>query len=285
MPLETETNSQNDIKKEYCVRKCDHKGRLICSAYFESFIRGIGMDHQGFLYVVCSAADSQVFKLDKDFNPVRITCYGSSKYLGLAYELLVTSNCVLVCSQNKRSICIFDLNLNLHFNLDLGFSPIGITNLNGTRYIVTGKGTIGVIDIDFESRKYKIMTLNEMKTNHGTEEFKEVSNFRSICTSNEYLLVTEENDQNGRLLCLQFIDNQLRCVTTEKDFSQHCSDTCDKKCSPQVVTHCNDGANYYSQGCFDGKFHIVRVTIENNVMTTEKMFEKLYVHKCIMFKI
>ena len=268
MPLETETNSQDDTEKKYCVRKCDHKGRLIRSAYFRSFIRGIGMDHQGFLYVVCSAADSQIFKLDKDFNPVRKTANESSRYLGLAYELLVTSDHVLVCSHNKMRICILDLNLNLHFNLNLSFGPIGITNLNGTRYIVTGKGTIGVIDIDFESRKYKIMTLNEMKIDHDTEKFK-VSNFRSICTSNEYLLVTEENGQNVRLLCLQLIDNQLRCVTIEKDFSKHCSDTCDKNCSPQVVTHCNDGANYYSQGSFDGNFHIVRVTI----MKTEKMFD------------
>ena len=226
------------------------------------------MDHQGFLYVVCSAADSKVFKLDKDFNAVQMTCHESSRYLGMAYELLVTSDHVLVCS-NKMSICIFDLNLNLHFNLNLSFSPLGITNLHGTRYIVTTKGTIGVIDIDFESRKYKIMTLNEMKTNNGTEEFKEVSNFRSICTSNDYLLVTEINETGGRLLCLQLIDNQLRCVTTEKGFSKHCSDTCGMKCSPQVVTHCNDGANYYSQGCFDGNFHIVRVTI----MKTEKMFD------------
>ena len=269
MPLETETNSQDYTEKEYCVRKCDHKGRLICSAYFKSFIRGIGMDHQGFLYVVFSAADSKVFKLDKDFNPVRMTCHESSRYLGMAYELLVTSDHVLVCSQDKMRICIFDLNLNLHFYLNLSFSPLGITNLHGTRYIVTAKGTIGVIDIDFESRKYKMMKLNEMKTNHGTEEFKEVSIFRSICTSNEYLLVTEINKTGGRLLCLQFIDNQLRCVTSEKDFSKHCSDTCDKKCSPVVVTHCNDCANYYSQGRFDGNFHIVRVTI----MKTEKMFD------------
>ena len=271
MPLETETNSQDNTEKKYCVQKCDHKGKLICSAYFKSFIRGIGMDHQGFLYVVCSAVNSQVFKLDKDFNPVRKTANELSRYLGVAYELLVMSDHVLVCSMNKRSICILDLNLNLHFNLNLNFGPLGITIFNG-RYIVTGKGTIGVIDMDFKSKTYKIMTLKEMKIDHGTEVFKKDSIFRSICASNEYLLVTEINETGGRLLCLQLIGNHLRCVAIKKGFSQHCSDTCDKKCSPQVVTHCN-GASYYSQGRFDGKYHIVRVTIQNNVMKTKKMFD------------
>ena len=253
-------------------KKCRRGERLIKSVYFTTFIRGIAIDQKGFIYVVCSAADSQVFKLDKNLNPLRVTNSGSSEHFGMAYELLVTEDHVLVCSAKK--ICILNLNLDHKFNLNLDFVPYGITILHG-KYFITGDMTIGVIDIDFEKNNFKIMKWTRMEVNDGNEDFQQNSHFRGICASNEHLLVTEINKTDSnyrRLLCLQFVDNRLRYVDVKRDFSEHCSDVCKKeKCSPVVVTHYN-GENYYSQGSFDEEFHIVRATIKNNTLKTEKLF-------------
>ena len=254
-------------------KKCRRGERLTESVYFTSFIRGIAID-QDSIYVVCSAADSQVFKLDKNLNPLRVTGSRSSEHFGMAYALLVTKDHVLVCSAKK--ICILNLNLDHKFNLNLDFVPYGITILNG-KYFITGDTTIGVIDIDFEKNNFKIMKWTRMEVKDGNEDFQENSRFRGICASNEYLLVTEVNKTDSnyrRLLCLQLIENRLRCVDVKRGFSEHCIDVCDKEiCSPVVVTHCNEENDYYSQGYFDGVFHIVRVIIENNTLETKKLFD------------
>ena len=279
-PQQTEADSQDH--PEYCLRKCDHKGKLIQCVYLKNFIRGLGLDQQkDYIYVVCSAADSQVFKLDKNMNAVQRTCNEASEHLGTAYELLVTSKHVLVCSTHKNKICILDFNLKLCFYLDLSFDPLelsfdplGITVLNG-KYFFTAKGTIGAVEIDLKENMYRIMIWEGMKTNNSAEIFNKKSIFRGICTSNNYLIVTEMNEADGRLLCLQCKDNQLRCVTFKKGFSKHCNHNCDMKfrCSPVVVTYGND-ANYYSQGYHGGKFHIVKATItQNNILKTKKIFD------------
>ena len=255
-------------------KKCRRGERLIESVYFTSFIRGIAMDQEGSIYVVRSAPDSQVFKLDKNLNPLRVTCSRSSEHFKTAYQLLVTANYVLVCSAKK--ISILNLNLDHIFNLNLDFVPYGITILHG-KHFITGDKIIAVIDMDLEnSNNFKIMKWTRMEVNDGNEDFQENSYFRGICASNEYLLVTEVNDTDSnyrRLLCLQLIDNRLRCVAVKRGFSEHCGDLCDKeRCSPVVIAHCN-GENYYSQGYFDGVFHIVRVTITNNTLETKKLFD------------
>ena len=225
----------------------------------------------GSIYVVRSAPDSQVFKLDKNLNPFRVTNSGSSEHFETAYELLVTEYYVLVCSAKK--ICILNLNLDHKFNLNLDFVPYGITFLHG-KYFITGDKIIAAIDMDLEnSNNFKIMKWKRMKRNNGNENFQQKSRFRGICASDKYLLVTEVNKTDSnyrRLLCLQFIDNQLRCVAVKRGFSEHCSDVL---CSPVVVAHYKGENYYYSQGYFDGEFHIVRVTKENNTLKTNEHFD------------
>ena len=229
---------------------------------------------------MCSTAKSQVFKLDEDLNRVRMSCDESSQYLGLAYQLLVTSKNLLVCSKDKCNICIFDLELTLLFNINLKFIPLGITVLNNNTYFVSAKGKIGVMDIDIQEQECKISKIiiqKGMKVNDDVEVFNKESEFRGICTSNKCLLVTEVNKTDSnyrRLLYLEFIGNQLKRVAVEKDFSKHCSEVCNKeKCSPVVVAHCN-GVDYFSQGYFNGKFHVVRVTLtKKHIMQTKKLFD------------
>ena len=64
-----------------------------------------------------------------------------------------------------------------------------------------------------------------MKVRGNFESFQEQANFRGICASKDYLLVTEVNENsNGHLLCLQVTDDQLECVTIKNKFSEHCID-------------------------------------------------------------
>ena len=149
---------------------CEHEGELICSVYMERFIREIGLNQQGCIYVVCSDSNSEVFKLNTDMKALQRTHNDTGEHLGLAYELLVTSDKVLACSQNQKKICILDYGLNLCYYLDLGFDPCGITHFNG-RYFVTARGKIGVIDINFGSKNNYVVTREKMKMNYGTEGF------------------------------------------------------------------------------------------------------------------
>ena len=119
------------------------------------------------------------------------------------------------------------------------------------QFFVVGKGTVATINIDFESKKYSIMEWKQMKVRGDFESFQKQANFRGICASNDYLLVTKVNENsNRRLLCLQVTDDQLECVAIKNKFSEHCIDGCTEGCSPVVVTHSN-GADYYSQGYFN----------------------------------
>ena len=267
----TEEVPQNILVIKHCLRKCDHKGNLICSTSFKHFIRGIGMDNKGYLYV---AANSKVFRLNKDnMKPVRKTHHESSNHLQEAYQLIVVPKYeyVLVCSNKKRKICIFDYDLKLCFYLTLNFQPNGIAILHD-RYFVVGKGTVATINIDFESKKYYTMEWKQMKVGGDFESFQEQANLRGICASNDYLLVTEVNENSsGRLLCLQVTDDQLECVAIKNKFSEHCIDGCTEGCSPVVVTHSN-GADYYSQGYFNKNFHIVKVAQTNPTIETEVVF-------------
>ena len=101
----TEEVPQNSLVKQTVIerflRKCDHKGNLIYSVYFKHFIRGIGMDNEGYLYV---ATNSKVIKLNKDnLKPVQRTHHESSKHLQDAYQLVVVPKYVLVCSNKTRT--------------------------------------------------------------------------------------------------------------------------------------------------------------------------------------
>ena len=242
------------------MRKCKHDGSLICSAAFNDdvFLRGVGLDKKGYIYVVCSSAYSKVFKLNKDMKKVRKAHDDSSEHLGQAYELLVTPDDVLVCSYNK--ICIFNFELDLCFTLKLDFDPYGITIHDG-KYFATGKGTIGVIEIK-ERERFKTMTWKNMKING-----QECRTLRGIASSHDYLLVTENDSNSPRLLLLYFENDDFKYVNTKDDFPNDEG----KTISPIVVTHCN-GAFYYSEGRYGKDFHIVKATITNTTIKTELIY-------------
>ena len=66
-------------------------------------------------------------------------------------------------------------------------------------------------------------------------------------------------------------NDQLECVAIKNKFSEYYIDRCTEGCSPVVVTHSN-GADYYSQGCFNKNFHIVKVAQTNPTIETEVVF-------------
>ena len=195
-------------------------------------------------------------------NAVQETGVKASEYLGIAYQLLVISEHVLVCSKDKKKICIFDSSLNLCFFINLSFEPLGITTLNGKCFI-TGIGTIGVIDIRIKDKKFKKATFEDVI---GQKNIF----LRGICASNQYLLVTEKDEKFPRLLLLEFINEKFELVDEMNDFPKHCSNE-EKKFVPIVVKHCN-GTNYYSQGCYEEDFHIVTVVATTNFKKPKKVF-------------
>ena len=81
---------------------------------------------------------------------------------------------------------------------------------------VVGKGTVAAININFEFYN----GMETMKVRGDLESFQEQANFPGICASNDYLLVTEvnENSKYACLLCLQATDDQLECVGIKNKF-------------------------------------------------------------------
>ncbi|CAI8014838.1 hypothetical protein GBAR_LOCUS9257 [Geodia barretti] len=218
--------TKNQDKK--FLRKCEH-GSFVYDVSLPEFVRGIGKDKNGFLYVLCSSTNSKVFKFDEELNPVRKTNIHCAEHFGVAYGILVTDEHVFVCAQVKQKVCILDLDLNLRYFLKLSFEPIGITKLND-KYFVTTKAAIGILDIDIENMKFRVKNCGEMKTDLSTEQFKPGIALRGICSDNQYLYVTEKDEENGgRVLCLHYQENQLIL----KYFCRNsCQDCKLKKCCP-----------------------------------------------------
>ena len=274
--------------KKFILRKCDDKGRFICGVACPEFIRGIGTDNSGCVYVLCSGSNSKVVKFDRDLQCLRKTHNDYYVNLGKPYGMLVTSDHVFVTSKENSMICIFDLYLNHQCNLKLSEGPIGITALddNKSNIIVTFEAAIAVIDIDFDEKKYRETKVKCMRMKNGNNEtFKAETILRGICVSNRYILVTEVTTGDGRLLCLQYNEKsgQLKMVAAQNNFSGNCdcSQCCTnsdrteskrKRCNAIVVTSSN-GAIYYSQGSNDEMFHIVRATVNGTSIDSNKLFD------------
>ena len=69
----TEINEATNEKK-YVLKRCKEDGRVVGNTYdSKNFIRGIG-ENNGFLYVLCSAADSQVLKTVSEVKVLFLIC-------------------------------------------------------------------------------------------------------------------------------------------------------------------------------------------------------------------
>lgn len=259
--------------KKYRVQKCDRDGKTISTYPSSSFVRGIELDQEGnYLYVLCSRADSQVFKLDKNLEPLCKTNDASGEHFGEAFGLLVTSDWVFVCSPNKKKVCVLDLCLNHHYNLNMSdFNPYGIIKYNET-YFAISKTAIAIIDIDFENMILQVNKFGNMKRNDGsTEPFNTLAKLRGICATEEHLYVTERDaSTGGRLLCLKFDEGQMKYVNAIQ-CAKNCQ-SCSTKCCPVVVTQHN-GIIHYSQGSYGEMFHILQATLNGNLNESKKLFD------------
>ena len=258
---------ENQDKK--FLRKCDHDGNFVYDVPLPEFVRGIGKDKNGFLYVLCSSTDSKVFKFDEDLNPVRKTNIHCAEHFGVAYGILVTDEHVFVCARVYQKVCILDLNLNLRYFLKLSFDPIGITKCND-KYFVTTRAAIGILDIDIEKKKFKVKKCEKMKTDLSTEQFKPGIELRGICSDNQYLYVTERDDSNGgRILCLNYQENKL---ILNYFYPTSCHVCQSEECCPIVIVHHN-GAIIYGQGSWKHKFHIRRLSYDGTTATSDTIID------------
>ena len=258
-----------ECHKKYRVQKCNHNRKTIATYPCFSFVRGIGKDQEGNLYVLCSGADSQVFKLDSNLKPLCKTHDRSAEYFGEAFGMLVTPDWVFVCSPNRKKVCILDLCLNHHFNLSsLKYGPNGIAKQND-RYFVVSDHAVTVIDINFETKSFKENIFEDMIMNDGsTESFYQL---RGICATKEHLFVTEKNmSTGGRLMCLKFDEGQMKCVDAVY-CAKNCQ-SCSTKCCPVVITH-NNGKIHYCQGSYGEMFHILQATLNGTSIESKKLFD------------
>lgn len=258
---------------KYILRKCTYDGKQVHStSAFNSFIRGIGKDNAGNIYVLCYA---EVIKMNKHLKVLEGTINDCAEHFGEAYGMLVTSDNVLVCSDKNDQITVLDLNLKFCYNVMLQRGPIVITKFHN-KYIVTAKAAIGVIEIDFQNK----LLLSESYFDHmrvGEIEvpFEPRHVLRGICASDRYIYVTriERGSSIGlSMLCLQLEEENLKFICEEND-SRNCCRECTGRCSPVVVFFHNNTI-FYSQGSFGEMFHIIKAehNPENPIKST-KMFD------------
>ena len=272
----TEVNETTSEKK-YMLRKCKYNGELVKDFRCNSFVRGIG-ESNGFIYVLCSGADSKVVKLNEHFEVVKQSSDECGKHFGEAFGMLVTSQDVLVCAERNKQICVLDLNLEFCFNLDkLNFGPVGIATFQN-HYIVTAIGTIEIIDIDFDKKALKIHIFESMTKEGVSTPFKENIKFRGVCCSDKYIYVTQKL-QNGPglpMLCLQFDEkkHKLNYICEVTEFSTIC-DELNEECCP-VIPFYHNNTIFYSQGSYGIKFHIIKATHNHGEpIASNKMFDVL----------
>ena len=261
----------SEDKNTYIVRKCTYDGTVVakydrCGDY----IVCIREDDEGYIYVLCK--NSEVIKLDKNLKHVKKTGNDCALYLRETYGMLVLSENVLVISEYQH-ICVLDLNLNFCYTLrELKIAPIGFAKFQANKFIATAKSAIEIFEIDFQKKKLKNqMIFTNMSAGYESVPFNSECVLREICSSDEYIYVTEmdniHNDGSdgfygGRLLCLQFADGKLRLICEEKNFSDNCCEKIpqnERPCSPVAVFY-HDGKIYYYQGCYGKMFHIVKTT-------------------------
>ena len=263
------------------MHKCRHDGTIINSHPCDCFVRGIGLDNDGNIYILCSRADPFVLKLNKKFEIVKQTERKYAEYFSEAKGMIVTSEFVLVAADKFDRICVFDLHLVLKYNLKLRSikGPIAIATFQN-RYIVTTKGSIGIFDIDFQNEKVENETVfNFMHQDDQKIDFDPDIILRGICTIDNNIYVTqidiseEENVCGLPIMCLRFNGERINYVCEDTNISKHCTYECTAKCT-SVVIFCHNKTLYYSQGSYDELYHIVKATHNpGKPIESKKMFD------------
>ena len=158
---------------------------------------------------------------------------------GIYLEKDIVEDIINIYLCSKDNICILGEELNIRYSLALQLCPLDVTKLSG-RIFLTAKSAIYIMDIDFFQERFKCTMYNCMMSPEGKAEyFKDTVYLRGICNNGRYLYVTEKSS-SGRLLCLDFNEDQdqLLFVDAEKNCTKHCSPgSCSPDCSPVVVVH------------------------------------------------
>ena len=224
-------------KEKYAVHKCRHDGTTINSRHCDCFVRGVGLDNDGNIYILCSQANAYVLKLSESFKTLKRTERKFAKCFSEAKGMIVTSEFVLVPADKYDHICVFDLQLDFQYNLKLRSikGPISIATFHN-HYIVTTKGSIGIFYVNFENKKVEDENVfNFMCRDNQRIDFDPYIELRGICTINNNIYVTQI-DKSGKdnvyglpIMCLQFDRERLNYVCEETNISRHCTDKCNER--------------------------------------------------------
>lgn len=275
------TEEYEDETKDYTVQKCKHDGTIVKSFSCYGFVRGIGQDNDGNIYILCSRADPCVIKLNRNFVFLKTTKAKCAEHFSEAKGMIVTSKFVLVAVDKFDQICVFDLQLNFKYILKLRSirNPTAISTFQN-RYLVTGKGSIGIIDIDFQNKKVKDeIVFNSIHCNDKIVDFDPDIMLRGICAIDNYIYVTQRNisgKENVRglpIMCLQFESQRLNYVCEDSKITRHCTEKCTEKCGSIVIFRHNETI-FYTQGSYGELFHIVKATHNpGKPIESTKMFD------------
>ena len=251
----TKEPADNSNRKEYIIRKCTRDGKFLFAVHGFSPVRGIGRDVEGNYYVVDSV-NSRVLKFDGEFNPMLKTSDKCDTILNDSFGILVETSYIFVCANRIKEICIFTHGLDLLYKINgINFSPIDITKI-GKKYFVSTSGAILLIDLDIDKESVDFQPFKCFSNGSNTEGFKPNLELRGICARDQYLYVSEKH-KNGRLMCLEFTGRELRYIDAIPN------------CAPNAVCHHNRKI-YYSEGVFNGKFDIVEVTHNGDMIITNR---------------
>ena len=204
------------------------------------------------------SVNSRVLKFDDNFNPMQKTCDKCNTIFINAFGILVEADRILVCAKRKNQICVLNHDLDLLCNIKLKIhDPIDITKI-GENYLVSTKGAILRINFDIEKRSVNVVKYKSFKNGNENEDFKDDLELRGICAKGEYLYVSEQHE-SGRLLCLKFVNEELKYVDAIP------------KCAPNAVTEHRNKV-YFSKGVFGRNFSIVEITHEEQDMKETESF-------------
>ena len=265
------------------MRRCKYDGTVVNCYRCDCFVRGIGSDSDGNIYILCSRADPYLLKLNKNFRKIKRTENQYSRHFSEAKGMIVTSGFVLITSEKYNQICVFNLQLDFQYNLKLTSiqGPIAISTFQN-RYIVTGKGAIAIFDINFENKEVQGETLFEnMHQDNKSVKFDPHIRFRGICAIENYIYVTqldisgEENIPGLPIMCLEFEGETLNYVGKGNNIKTHCTVKCTEKCG-SIVIFCHNETIFYSQGSHGEFYHIVKATHNpREPIETTKVFDVL----------
>ena len=256
-------------------RNADENGTLYdCISGF-LHVRGITKDKNGYYYVVEHSPKYHVIKFDGDWNPLRTT---NKEGLDLLYDphgIFIDEDIERIFVFSKNRICILNTDLTICYEFTLQPSPMFITK-HKDRYFVATEAAIIIINIDLDNDNLnfegQICSSIIMPNGENVFEIGENLILRGICASENYLYVIQFGG-SGRFLCLKYHKNNvIEYVYADENCTRFCSKACHKQCSPVALTYHN-GKIYYSQGYYEKKFHIVRVTHDGKTFESTKLFD------------